>query len=338
MNPNTPTKHPDQALLGIDISKLTFNVCLSGAETPHNAKFDNNPAGFRKLDAWLKEKKVPQVLAGLEATGPYGQSLMYHLHQRGHQVAQLNPRHVKNFAKSLGRRVKTDALDAKTIARFIQAVPPTIWSPPSLAVNELQQLVRYRNQLLTKIQVAENQLGSYRDQGTEVNRSISRGLRREIAFHREALKELEQVIRDWIATHKELRKAIDLLRTIPGVGPVVAATILAEIPQITAFATARQVAAFAGLTPSLEQSGTSVRRPGAMSKEGSSLLRKGLYMAALNVVRRDNPLRPIYEALVARGKAKRCAIGAMMHRLLRIAFGVLKSGQPFSPERLQKAF
>lgn len=339
MNPNNHTKNTaSSAHLGIDISKLHFDAYLQLEEDSHHAQFTNNPAGFGKLDAWLKTRHTSSLLAGIEATGPYGQALLHHLHQQGHQVAELNPRHVKDFGRSLGRRVKTDALDAKVIAQFIQAVPPALWKPVPLAFNELRQLVRHRHQVQSKAQVVSNQLGSHIDQGPGASPHVTLSLQHELAFYRSAVEQAEQAIEDWIRAHPELRKTIDLLRTIPGVGTVVATTILAEIPHLRALPGARQAAAFAGLTPLVEESGTSVRRRGSMSKQGSALLRKQLYMAALNVVRRDNALRPVYEALVARGKAKMCAMGAIMHKLLRIAYGVLKSGKPFSPERLQKAF
>ncbi len=111
---------------------------------------------------------------------------------------------------------------------------------------------------------------------------------------------------------------------------MVAVTILAEVPALSAFARARDVAAFAGLTPCLKESGISVRRRGPMSKEGSALLRKMLYMAALQAVKRpNNAFHQLYKAFLQRGKAKMCALGAIMHKLMRIAFGVLKHQTPF---------
>ena len=111
---------------------------------------------------------------------------------------------------------------------------------------------------------------------------------------------------------------------------MVAVTILSEVPAISAFGRARDVAAFAGLTPCFKTSGTSVRRRGRMSKEGSALLRKMLYMAALQAVKRpSNAFHRTYQAFVARGKAKMCALGAIMHKLIRVAFGVLKHQTPF---------
>ncbi len=155
-------------------------------------------------------------------------------------------------------------------------------------------------------------------------------MRREIDFLGGELELIERAIDSLLRRSVTLGKAEALLRTIPGVGRVVAPAILAEIPFISSFGRAREVAAFAGLTPGLQESGTSVRRRGRLTKEGSAALRAQLYMAALNVVKRDNPLRRGYAQLVERGKPKMVALGATMHRILRIAFGVLKHETPFA--------
>src|SRR6185436_10602543 len=108
--------------LGIDISKLSFDVCLClSANSTTSAAFANNQEGFAKLDVWLKEHHAGKAVAGLEATGPYGVLLLWHLHQQGHSVHLLNPRRVKDYARSQGRRVKTDRTDAALIAAYLKA-------------------------------------------------------------------------------------------------------------------------------------------------------------------------------------------------------------------------
>src|SRR6188472_2900785 len=127
------------AHLGIDISKLSFEACLWLNNTLRSATFPNNPEGFTQLDAWLKEHDVPKTFAGLEATGPYGAALLWHLHVQGHRVHLLNPRRVKDYGRSQGRRVKTDRSDAALIATYLRAsekLQP--WQPPTQALVELQ--------------------------------------------------------------------------------------------------------------------------------------------------------------------------------------------------------
>ena len=136
---------PDMTLptAGIDISKDTFDVHLQLPDkSTMRKKFANSESGIRAFFEWLASCAGAQVLVGIESTGPYGLALMCQLHEAGHQVALLNPRGVKDFAKSQGRRVKTDAVDAKVIADYVQALKPRLWSPPSLAISQLQTLIR----------------------------------------------------------------------------------------------------------------------------------------------------------------------------------------------------
>jgi transposase len=312
--------------LGIDISKLTFDVHLCTLDgRAHSAQFANNNDGFAKLDVWLTQHCAIQTCAGLEATGPYGVLLLWHLHTQGHSVHQLNPRRVKDYARSQGRRVKTDATDAAIIAAYLRASEDLHpWQPPTRALQDLQALVRRRAQVLESLQAERNR--------KEKNTSdiVTASLQRQITELKAEITQLDKAIEAHVLKHLPLQKSVRLLRSIDGVGRMVAVTIMAEVPQISAFERARDVAAFAGLTPSLGQSGTSVRRRGRMTKEGSALLRKMLYMAALQAVKRtNNAFHQTYQAFVERGKPKMCALGAIMHKIIRVAFGVLKHDTPF---------
>ena len=322
MNPRSS----DLPVLGNDVSKLTFDACLLQCDgSKATAQFSNDAQGFAKLDAWLQEHKAPKVLSGLEATGPYGVALLWHLHTRGHLAAQLNPRRIKDYGRSQGRRVKTDRTDAALIASYLKGSEALqLWEPPAKALSELQALVRRREDLMGALQAERNRLE------VSPNAQIKASVKRQIKHLGAEVASMNQAIDDHLLAHGALQKSVRLLRSIDGIGLMVAVTILAEVPAISAFARARDVAAFAGLTPSLKESGTSVRRRGRMSKEGSALLRKMLYMAALQAVKRpSNAFHKMYQAFVARGKAKMCALGAIMHKLIRVAFGVLKHQTPF---------
>jgi transposase len=313
-------------LLGIDVSKRSFDVCLlQGDGSKAAASFDNHPKGFVQLDAWLKEHRTGQILAGLEATGPYGVSLLWHLHSQGQNVCQLNPRHLKHYARSQGRRVKTDRTDAALIASYLKNADRLhLWQPPAQALTELQALVRRRQELMGALQAERNRLDSCR------SALIGASLQRQIQHLKEEVAQINQALDAHVLEHRDLQKSVRLLQSIDGIGKRVACSILAEVPAISAFKRARDLAAFAGLTPTLAQSGTSVRRRGRISKEGSALLRKMLYMAALQAVKRPaNAFHPMYQSFLQRGKAKMCAIGAIMHKLIRVAFGVLKHQTPF---------
>ena len=324
MNP----RFPDHPLLGIDVSKLTFDACLLHTNgTKATAHFDNNEQGFTALDTWLHQQQAKPCVAGIEATGPYGVHLLWHLHSQGHRTAQLNPRYVKDYARSQGRRVKTDATDAQIIAHYLRASESLVlWQPPVQALSELQALVRRRQDLMDALQAERNR----RAASTRLNSIIHASLERHITQLQTELTAMNKAIDAHVLAHSALQKSVRLLRSIHGIGRLVAITLLAEVPQISAFTRARDLAAYVGLTPSLAQSGTSLHRRGHMSKQGSALLRKMLYMAALQAVKRkNNAFHAMYQAYVARGKAKMCALGAIMHKLIRVAFGVLKHQTPF---------
>ena len=317
---------PNLPVLGIDVSKLTFDVCLLGTDgSKASAQFPNHAQGFAKLALWLKDHHAPKVLSGLEATGPYGVSLLWHLHTQGHVACQLNPRRLKDYARSQGRRVKTDRTDAALIASYLKNSETLhAWEPPAQALSDLQALVRRREDLMKALQAERNR------RAANTSAMIRASLERQLEHLKAEVSILNEAIEAHVLAHAPLQKDVRLLCSIDGIGLMVAVSILAEVPALSAFARARDLAAFAGLTPCLSQSGTSVRRRGRMSKEGSTLLRKMLYMAALQAVKRtNNAFHKLYEGFVQRGKAKMCAIGAIMHKLIRVAFGVLKHQTPF---------
>jgi transposase len=322
MNPT----FPHLSVLGIDISKLTFDVCLQrGDGSKASSQFGNHPEGFARLQHWLKARHIDQALCGLEATGACGAALLWHLHASGHVPCQLNAHRVKEYIRSQGRRPQTDRSDARLIARYListEQLQP--WQPLAPALGELQALVRRRQDLMDALQAERNRLESL------PHKIVQASIQRQVAQLKDELKTIQQALQTHVLAHAPLQKNVRLLCSIDGIGFMVACTILAEVPALTAFGRAREVAAFAGLTPCFKISGRSVRRLGSMSREGSALLRKMLYMAALQAVKRPtNAFHRTYQSFLERGKAKMCAIGAIMHKLMRVAFGVLKHQTPF---------
>lgn len=313
--------------LGIDISKLTFDAQLCLHAGRHHGTFANTPAGFAQLESWLKAHQSGTLLAGLEATGPYSHALLAHLHAQGHHVCHLNPRRVKDFARSQGWRVKTDRVDAGVLAAYLRHPERLqLWQPPAQELVELQALVRRRQQVLAALHAENNRM-----EDPCLPALVAKSLQRQIRHLKAELATLTKAIADHVAAHESLAKSVRLLRSVPGIGPTVAVTLLAEVPNIEGFARARELAAHAGLTPRVAESGTSVRRRGAMTREGSALLRKMLYMSALQAAKRPaNAFHAGYRQMVERGKAKMVAIGALMHKILRVAYGVLKHQTPFA--------
>jgi transposase len=320
------------AILGIDISKAEFDVALVQDGRTKTGVFPNTPQGFSKLGRWLKKQGVETVHACLEATGTYGEALAEFLHATGRQVSVVNPAQIKAYGQSQLVRNKTDQADARLIADFCATQHPALWTPPAPEWKELQALVRHLDSLKTMRQQERNRLSAGLSSAT-----VEQALHEHIAFLDHQIAALEQQIQDHIDHHPDLKRQQDLLKSIPGIGGQTAFILLAEIRSIPAFASARQLAAFAGLSPRQRRSGTSVRGQTRLTKTGSARLRKALYMPAI-VAWRFNPLIATFcQRLAARGKPKMVILGAAMRKLLHLVYGVLKSGQPFDPDYASKA-
>jgi transposase len=319
--------------LGIDIAKLKFNVCLLqlSGKLKHKV-FPNNAAGFAQLQQWLTKQQATRVHACLEATGTYGEALSHYLHERGHTVSVMNPAAIKAFAASRLSRTKTDRVDAELIARFCLAHQPPPWTPPAAEVRELQALVR-RLEALMEMRVAEqNRLSA----GVPVA-AVRSSVEQLLAHLKEQIARTEKLIRKHIDKHPGLKQQSELLDSIPGIAATTAALLLAEVPNFKQYRSARQVAAFAGLVPRERQSGSSVRGRVRLSKIGNARLRKALYFPAITALRCSPFFQQWAAGLRERGKSKMSVIGAVMRKLIHIAYGVLKSGRPFDPELAKSA-
>ena len=320
-----------RAHLGLDVSKAHLDVALLVDHKFRTATFDNTPGGFKKLRNWLKKRTAEPVHACLEATGTYGQDVAQFLTDEGHKVSVVNPARIKAYGQSRLTRNKTDQIDAQLIADFCATQHPPLWTPPPVEYRELQAMARHLEALKAMRQQEQNRLTSGMSSPT-----VAAKLHDHIAFLDQQVDDLLNQIRDHIDRHPGLSQQRDLLKSIPGIGDITAFTLLAEIRDIRVFDSARQLAAFAGLSPRQYRSGSSVRGKTRLSKTGSAALRKALYMPAL-VSKRYNPLIIQFaDRLAANGKAPMVIIGAIMRKLLHLVFGVLKSNQPFDPDYLAK--
>jgi transposase len=322
-----------EAVLGIDISKLKFNVCLIKITGKLRHKvFANNKAGFEQLLAWLSGQDIERVHACLEATGTYSEPLALWLHETGHPVSLINPAAIKAFAGAQLSRTKTDRVDAELIARFCQAQKPLLWTPPSSEVKELQALVRRLESLIEMKVMEENRLCS----GITVE-AVRESVQEHIAYLSQEIKRTQELIRDHINNHPALKQQAELLDSIPGIAQATAALLLSEFPDIKQYRSARQLAAYAGLVPRERQSGTSVRGRTRLSKIGNARLRRALYFPAITALRCSPFFQAWGEELHKRGKSKMSVICAVMRKLLHLAYGVLKSEKPFDPEWVKTA-
>ncbi len=315
-------------VLGIDISKAKFDVALIQGNTKIKSKiFANNPEGFAELKEWLNIQNVTNLHSCMEATSTYGNALARFLVAAGYKVSIVNPSRPKSFGKSELSRTKTDRADAKVIARFCAALKPAPWTPPPLEIEQLQALVHRLDSLTTMQQQEQHRLAT-------ANPILVEAINAHIDFLKAQIEITKKMIRQHFEQHPHLKSQRDLLTSIPGIAELTATALLAEIRDISAFDTAAQLAAFAGLTPHFS-SGSSIHGKPRLSKIGNSRLRKALFMPAIVARRYNSPISAFCARLTAKGKSKMSIIGAVMHKLLRQVFGVLKSQRSFDPNFVQ---
>ena len=311
-------------ILGIDISKKTFDVALLNNHKVNTKKFSNDSKGFSALKQWLVSKSIHDAHACMEATGGYEVSLAEYLYGNHFKVSVVNPACVKGFSMSRLSRVKTDKADCELIAYFCQAMQPDLWQPAPLHVQELQQWVRRLDSLITNKHQESRRLEG-------ACNIISANIRIHIDFLDKQIEEIEELIFSHIKKHQDLNDRNTLLASIPGIGEKTIGVILAFL-NVENFNSAKQVAAFVGLNPKPRQSGSSVRGVGRISKTGDANLRKAFYMPALTAMRFNPIIKNFSERLSSTGKSKMVIVIAAMRKLLHIIYGVLKNETPFNKD------
>jgi len=310
--------------LGIDVSKAKLDCALMLGSKFRTKVFANSPQGFAQLAAWLQRQTCEAVHVGMEATGIYWETVALFLSDAGHRVSVINPALAKAHGQSLGLRRKTDAADAKLLADFCREKQPPAWRPPSDNERRLRALVR-RHQGLVEMQTQE------KNRRESLREDVRDSVEAHLAWLAAEITRIEQAIAKLLDEDDSLRGQRDLLDSIPGLGERTIAVLLAYGVHGEHFQSARQFAAFAGLSPRLHESGSSVHRKPRMSKAGHAFLRRALYMPAMTALYKTAWGKRFRNRLAARGKPPKLIIGAMMRKLAQVAFGVVKSGAPFNP-------
>lgn len=312
--------------VGADMAKNKFDVALLLDDSVQRATFQNTHRGHAAFLAWLEEHRALQSHICLEATGRYSQALALFLHQHQMVVSVVNPLAVYYFARSQMSRTKTDEHDALLLARFGKEKKPRRWQPRSEPVQALAQWVRLREQLINNQGIAQRQQ-------QDAPKTQARFFEAQVRFLKKQIRRVEKKIQAILAQEGSLREASRLLESIPGLGPTSIATILALMPPVEELASARQLAAYAGVTPRQNQSGTH-RGPTRLCKLGHGRLRRALYLPAIVAMRHNPRARALAQRLALKGKSKMSIIGACMRQLLHLIYGVLKHRRPFEENYL----
>ena len=306
-----------EAWVGIDVAKAHLDVAVRPADAAW--RVPNEPAGLAGLAERLRE--VGPTLVVLEATGGLEAPVAAALGAAGLPVAVVNPRQVRQFAQATGRLAKTDALDARVLAHFAEAVRPEPRPLPDAATRELGDLVGRRRQLVEML-VAE------RNRRRTVGGRVGERIQAHIAFLERELDDLDRALGDAVRASPAWRAADDLLRGVPGISPVTAQALLAELPEL-GHLDRRRIAALVGVAPLNRDSGT-LRGP-RTCWGGRAPVRAALDMAARSAARFNPVIRPFYLRLRAAGKADKVALVACMRKLLVILNAVLRDQLPWQP-------
>lgn len=303
---------------GIDISKDYLDVHIRPHATTLRVPRDH--AGLEDLIAKLKDAGTS--LAVMEATGGFETTVASALAAAGLPVAVVNPRQIRDFARATGTLAKTDALDAKLIAHFAEAIRPPVRPLTNEDALVLGELVARRRQVVEMMTAERNRKRTVRD------KRVAKRIDRHLVLLQKELTEIEADIDDGIRRSPAWREKEVLFQSVPGVGKNLARTLIADMPEIGTL-DRRAVAMLAGVAPINRDSGT--MRGRRSIRGGRASVRTALYMAAL-VASRFNPvLKDFYRRLLAAGKPKKLAITALMRKLLTILNAIARDQKPWQP-------
>lgn len=317
----------EKPILGVDVSKVKFDVCLIYNGKERRRKFNNSASGFQQLSEFVEKQGIVSIYACMEATGRYYEDLAQYLYAAGHLVSVVNPLRIKGFAVSELKRSKTDEIDAGIIARFARCHCPSAWKPQPPEVRELQEAERYLVSLKSNVRQELNRLES--GITCEMVRST---IQQHIADLESKIQEIEVWMKQHTKKHDRLNRQYKLITSIIGIGDIAAFTYLGELGYSDNFSRTREVESYSGLTPRTNQSGSSIHGKARLSKIGNVHLRTALYMPAMSAMRHNPIIRTFAERLKQAGKPPKVIICAVMRKLLRIIFAIAKSGQTFDPE------
>jgi transposase len=311
------TSNQNEIFVGIDVSKATLDIAFWDSEVYW--QLPNDAEGWQELVKRLQP--LSSVLIVIEASGGLEQPVVAELYTEKLPVAIVNPTRVRNFARSTGQLAKTDKLDARIIAHFAQAVRPQVRPLRTPEEDHLNALVTRRRQVVTTLTTEKNRKAT-------THHSMQDRVMTHIAWLEVEQKELETEIEQFILQSVEWKEKADLLQSVPGIGPVTASTLLAELPELGS-RNRQQIAALVGVAPLNKDSGK--KRGKRRTFGGRASVRRTLYMASLAATRCNPVIRRFYERLLANGKEKKVALIACMRKLLVILNSMIRHRQSWQP-------
>ena len=304
---------------GIDISKDVFDCYGS---TQGHLQFKNTESGFKKFQKLLRKDS----LVVMEATGYYHYRFAQFLYHQGFLVSVVNPLSVKRFIQMKLAKVKTDKSDAKAICNYGLSQEVPLYNALTEVQSECLQLFRLLDSYLKKRTMTKNKL-----HGEDVLGIPSKHVYRSLKRNRKHLDtEIASIETKLLSLVKQDQQAqLTLLKSIPGLGVKTALFLIVITDGFTKFETAAQLCSYVGITPTIRQSGSSVRGRSSISKVGNKKLRNLLFLCSFSACKHNKSCREIYERIVNKGKSKKLALIAVSNKLLKQAFAIAKSGNPY---------
>jgi len=324
--------------VGIDVSYKKFDARFGTIDTlQHNTlspskSFLNSPAGFKLFLRWIKKlivsHDIPLIFV-MEATGVYYEHLAHCLLQQGYLVAIVLPNKIRNYAKSLESKSKTDPIDAATITRFGLERQLTPWTPPSESLKTLRDLCREYHCLKANCTQIKNQLHALKSSFHPHRESFKRK-KQLLKFLERQVTLIKKELRALVKSDPVLSQHLKHIKTAKGLGDITILTVLAETRCFQLVSNQKQLTSYAGLDIVFNDSGMK-KGKSSISKKGNNFIRKAIFMPALSACRANPPLKAFYQRLLAKGKNKKLAIIAVARKLLLLIYTLWKTNSVFIP-------
>lgn len=319
--------------IGVDIAKESLQA--SDSQGRRKKVFGNSQEGIAQLIHWLESwPGLADTHLIVEPTNTYHHSLVQALAEVQVNCTRINPAQTAAFARAQGKRAKTDPVDAQVLASFGESQQPQASPPPQDAQEGLKALERHLDWLERELRTTRNRQDSAQ-RSPWTPQSVLDSLDRTMDQLTQEIEAAQEAINQQLECHDHWSRQLELLVSIPGIGRRTASLLLSEMPPVALCASAKQWVAFCGLAPEPRQSGKSSYS--RLSRSGTGRVRAGLYLPAMAALRWNPPVRDLGQRLKEQEKQGRVRVVAAMHKLLRICYGVLKSGRPFEPQRCQPA-
>lgn len=329
-------------VVGIDVAQKELVVSLGKMDQEASTHiyayktFLNNEKGFTAMILWVKKQTDADspLRYVMEATGVYHEAVAYFLSDKAYSVSIVMPNKITNFFRTLETKTVTDKSMSEAIALFGLEKKVEDWIQPKKVFRELRQITRERDQLIAERTLLKNQLHAEQIEAYPSEQTISR-IKIRVKMVNGQLKEILAEITAAIKNDTEIARSVNLLTSIPGVGVLTAAVIMAETNGFELIRSKKQLTSYAGLDVKEKESGTSVKGKPRISKRGNRHLRKAMYMPALSAIRHSERYKAVFVRIVSRNGIKMKGAVAVQRKLLEMTYTIYKTQKPYLVDHLQ---